>query len=62
MDLVPHSVIIGFTAGAAILIINSQVGAFLGLALPRGLSVFDDVRAASLRLNQVQSWRRWSAA
>ena len=38
IDLVPHSVIIGFTAGAAILIINSQIGPFLGLDLPRGPS------------------------
>ena len=46
VDLVPHSVIVGFTAGAALLIINSQIGAMLGLALPRGLGVIDTVRAA----------------
>ena len=46
VDFVPHSVIVGFTAGAAILIINSQIGAFLGLDLPRGTSVIDNVRAA----------------
>lgn len=39
VDLVPHSVIVGFTAGAAVLIVNSQVGTLLGLELPRGLSV-----------------------
>ena len=54
VDLVPHSVIIGFTAGAAFLFINSQVGAFLGLPLARGLSVFETLRAASFTLNQVQ--------
>jgi SulP family sulfate permease len=46
IDFVPHSVIVGFTAGAAILIINSQIGPFLGLDLPRGISVIDNVRAA----------------
>jgi SulP family sulfate permease len=46
IDLVPHSVIVGFTAGAAILIINSQIGPFLGLDLPRGISVIDNIRAA----------------
>jgi sulfate permease, SulP family len=46
IDSVPHSVIVGFTAGAAILIINSQIGPFLGLDLPRGTSVIDNVRAA----------------
>ena len=51
IDYVPHSVIVGFTAGAAILIINSQIGAFLGINLPRGASVFDNARAV------VESWR-----
>jgi sulfate permease, SulP family len=54
VDLVPHSVIVGFTAGAAILIINSQVGAFLGLPLSRGLSVFETLRAASFTIDKVQ--------
>jgi SulP family sulfate permease len=38
-DRVPHAVIVGFTAGAAVLIINSQVRTMLGLDWPRGLSV-----------------------
>jgi SulP family sulfate permease len=46
IEFVPHSVIVGFTAGAAILIINSQIGPFLGLDLPRGTSVIDNVSAA----------------
>ncbi|MGH6611396.1 MAG: SulP family inorganic anion transporter, partial [Burkholderiaceae bacterium] len=53
IDFVPHSVIVGFTAGAAILIINSQIGPFLGLDLPRGASVFDNIRAAVVRLREV---------
>lgn len=39
VDKVPHSLIAGFTAGAAVLIVNSQAGAVLGLPLPRGLSL-----------------------
>ncbi|MBU1229754.1 MAG: SulP family inorganic anion transporter [Proteobacteria bacterium] len=35
-NFVSHSVVTGFTAGAAILIATSQLGAFLGLDLPRG--------------------------
>jgi sulfate permease, SulP family len=35
-DFVSHSVVTGFTAGAAILIATSQLGTFLGLDLPRG--------------------------
>jgi len=46
VDKVPHAVVVGFTAGAAILIVNSQLGALLGLDLPRGTSVLTNVRAA----------------
>ncbi|MBA2547802.1 MAG: SulP family inorganic anion transporter [Burkholderiaceae bacterium] len=54
IDFVPHSVIVGFTAGAAILIINSQIGPFLGLDLPPGSSVFDNVRVALEQLPNVK--------
>lgn len=43
-DKVPHAVITGFTAGAAILIVNSQVGTLLGIDLPRGLSVLQTIQ------------------
>ena len=39
IERIPHSVVAGFTAGAVILIVNSQVGTLLGLPLPAGLSV-----------------------
>lgn len=39
VERVPHSVIVGFTTGAAILIINSQVRNMFGLEWPRGLGV-----------------------
>ncbi len=35
VNFVSHSVVTGFTAGAAILIATSQLGGFFGLALPR---------------------------
>lgn len=41
VEKVPHSVIVGFTTGAAVLIINSQVGTLLGIEIPRGTDVFD---------------------
>ncbi|RPH67047.1 MAG: SulP family inorganic anion transporter [Burkholderiales bacterium] len=43
VDRVPHSVIVGFTAGAAILIVNSQVRNLFGFDWPRGLSVWQTV-------------------
>lgn len=43
VDKVPHSVIVGFTTGAAILIVNSQLGNLLGVTLPRGTTVWSNV-------------------
>jgi len=52
VEKVPHSVIVGFTVGAAILIINSQLGTLLGISIPRGKSVAETVSAVvSAHLN-----------
>jgi len=42
VNFISHSVVIGFTAGAAILISSSQIKNFLGLPIPRGAH-FQDV-------------------
>ena len=39
IDYVSHTVIVGFTAGAAVLIVNSQIRSFFGLDITRGASV-----------------------
>ncbi|MFW2354574.1 SulP family inorganic anion transporter [Hydrogenophaga sp.] len=54
VDKVPHSVIAGFTAGAAILIVNSQMGTLLGLDLRRGLSIVDTLQAVAKDVRAVQ--------
>jgi SulP family sulfate permease len=52
VEKVPHSVIVGFTVGAAILIINSQLGTLLGISIPRGKSVAETVSfVVSVQLN-----------
>jgi SulP family sulfate permease len=48
VEKVPHSVIVGFTAGAAILIINSQLGTLLGINIPKGKNVFETIRMIGL--------------
>lgn len=49
VEKVPHSVIVGFTVGASILIVNSQVGNLLGMDIARGLGLAETAnRAASL--------------
>ena len=55
VDVVPHSVIVGFTAGAAVLIAVAQLGPFLGIELPRGLSVAGTFQLLSQRLGQIQA-------
>jgi SulP family sulfate permease len=54
-DLVPHAVIVGFTSGAAVLIVASQLGPLFGIDLPRGESVADRVGALLGRLGET-SW------
>lgn len=54
VDKVPHSVIVGFTAGAAVLIVNSQLGTLLGLDLQRGLSVMDTLQAVASNARAIQ--------
>ncbi len=43
VEKVPHSVIVGFTTGAASLIINSQLGTLLGASVPRGKNVVETI-------------------
>lgn len=50
VEKVPHSVIVGFTAGAAVLIINSQAGTLLGMDIPRGTDVIHTIQAVSSHL------------
>ncbi len=50
VDIVPHSVVVGFTAGAAILIINSQLAPALGLEPTQGLSIYANLKSLLARL------------
>ena len=55
VDKVPHAVVVGFTAGAALLIFNSQLGAVLGIALPRGTALWASLQAVAERLQDIQA-------
>lgn len=52
VEKVPHSVIVGFTTGAAILIINSQVGSLVGVEIARGTGVIDTLGKAISAIQQ----------
>jgi SulP family sulfate permease len=54
VERVPHSVVVGFTAGAAVLIIVNQLPAALGLSLPRGSSPWQQLQGLAAHFGQLQ--------
>ncbi len=54
VEQIPHSVVVGFTTGAAILIINSQLPHVAALSLPSGSSIWHTVWGIWSQQNQVQ--------
>jgi len=47
VDRVPHAVVVGFTVGAAVLIMNSQLAPLLGMEIQRGLKPLANLGAVS---------------
>ncbi len=56
VNFISHTVIIGFTAGAAFLIAASQIKNFFGLGVPRGASFHETILYAAEHFGQAQSW------
>jgi SulP family sulfate permease len=56
VNFISHTVVVAFTAGAAVLIATKQLGFFLGLELPRGLAFYEIFREAGL------AWYAWQPA
>ena len=54
IDYVSHTVIVGFTAGAAVLIVNSQIRNFFGVDITRGASVAQTIVEFAANIAQVQ--------
>ncbi len=54
INFVSHTVIVGFTAGAAVLIVNSQIRNFFGIDITRGASVAQTVMEFASHLTQIQ--------
>lgn len=54
IDYVSHTVIVGFTAGAAVLIVNSQIRNFFGVEITRGSSVLQTITQFIAQIPQVQ--------
>jgi SulP family sulfate permease len=56
VNFVSHTVVVGFTSGAAVLIAASQVKNFFGLPIPRGASVAAVLQGLFAHLAEVQPW------
>ena len=56
VNFISHTVIIGFTAGAAILIASSQLKHFLGLSIPSNAHFHEVMLYAGTHLSDVQLW------
>ncbi len=56
VNFVSHTVIIGFTAGAAVLIAASQVKNFFGINIPRGSSVYRILVEFGQQFMQINPW------
>lgn len=52
VNFISHTVVIGFTAGAAVLIATSQLKHVLGISMPSGLSFFGSVTELGSHLHQ----------
>jgi SulP family sulfate permease len=54
VNFVSHTVVVGFTAGAAMLIFASQVRNFFGIAIPAGSSFFQTLHAFAANLERIE--------
>ena len=56
VNFISHTVIIGFTAGAAFLIAASQVRNFFGIQIPRGTPFYEIVHQLALQAGNIKPW------
>ena len=53
VNFISRTVVIGFTAGAGLLIMGSQIQHFFGMSMPRGLSFVQTFEHFALHLNEI---------
>lgn len=56
VNFISHSVVVGFTAGAAILIITSQLKHFFGLVYPRAVHFQDSIYNFSIHIREINPY------
>ena len=53
VNFISHTVVLGFTAGAGLLIISTQITHFFGIPMPRGISFAETLRQTVSGLNEI---------
>ncbi|MFZ9560868.1 MAG: SulP family inorganic anion transporter [Burkholderiales bacterium] len=53
VNFISHTVVLGFTAGAGLLIISTQIQHFFGIPMPRGISFAETLHQTLLGLNAI---------
>lgn len=56
VNFISHTVVIGFTAGAALLIAGSQIKNFFGLDIPRGTPFFKTLEMFTLQIGSINPY------
>jgi SulP family sulfate permease len=56
VNFISHTVVIGFTAGAAMLIAGSQIKNFFGLAIPRGTPFFEILSMFAHKISEIDPY------
>ena len=56
VNFISHTVVIGFTAGAAMLIAGSQIRNFFGVDIPRGTPFFEILKLFALHLGNINPY------
>lgn len=53
VNFISHTVVLGFTAGAGMLIISTQIQHFFGIQMPRGISFAETLHQSALGLDDI---------
>jgi SulP family sulfate permease len=56
VNFISHTVVVGFTAGAAMLIFDAQLGNFFGMNIARNMSFLRSIEAFALQLSDIQPY------
>ncbi len=56
VNFISHTVVIGFTTGAAVLIGASQIRSFFGIDIPRGVPFYEILHQFFVQLDRINPW------